>query len=98
MRSERSKTLAPNEFFLAARGERGVLTLDFRTILPLIFDVREPNSSISPHRGITDPKLKRVIARLEHVNDIPALVNALEQINVSSLADVTDEPETDETS
>jgi hypothetical protein len=48
------------------------------------------------YRGITDPKLKRVIAKLEYVDDIPALVSALEQINVSALAEVTDEPDAGE--
>lgn len=48
------------------------------------------------YRGVDDPKLKQLISKLEHVDDIPELVDALQKVNVSALAnmtDVVDDPE-----
>ncbi|HXV64482.1 MAG TPA: DNA repair ATPase, partial [Vicinamibacteria bacterium] len=42
------------------------------------------------YRGIDDPKLKQLIAKLEHVDDIPELVDALQKVNVSALSNMTD--------
>ncbi len=49
-------------------------------------------------RGVDDPKIKALINKLEYVDDIPELVEALEKINVSALSNITDEeePGTDE--
>jgi len=48
------------------------------------------------YRGIDDPKLKKLIATLEYVDDIPELVEALEKVNVSALANMTDDPADEE--
>jgi ribosomal protein L12E/L44/L45/RPP1/RPP2 len=42
-------------------------------------------------RGVDDPKIKALIKKLEYVDDIPELVEALEKINVSALSNMTDE-------
>ena len=49
------------------------------------------------YRGVDDPKIKALIQRLEYVDDLQELVDALEKINVSALSNITEE-ESDEAS
>jgi hypothetical protein len=49
------------------------------------------------YRAINDPKVKALIAKLERVDDLQALMAALETINVSALASLTDEKRPKET-
>ncbi|HEY5610497.1 MAG TPA: ATP-binding protein, partial [Thermoanaerobaculia bacterium] len=45
------------------------------------------------YRGVRDPKIKQLIARLERVDNLEGLVAALEGISTSVLASLTDEKE-----
>ena len=45
------------------------------------------------YRGVDDPNIKALISKLEYVDDIPELVEALEKINVSALSNMTDTEE-----
>ena len=45
------------------------------------------------YRGVDDPNIKALISKLEYVDDIPELVEALEKINVSALSKMTDTEE-----
>jgi len=43
------------------------------------------------YRGVDDPNIKALISKLEYVDDIPELVEALEKINVSALSSMTED-------
>ena len=47
------------------------------------------------YRGVDDPNIKALISKLEYVDDIPELVEALEKINVSALSNMIDDEEAD---
>jgi hypothetical protein len=58
------------------------------TLVPL---VRFMAHRFKGYRGVKDPDVKNLIARLEHVDGFDALIRALEGINDSMLAALTDE-------
>jgi hypothetical protein len=64
------------------------------TLLPLL---RFMAHRFRGYRAINDPKVKALIAKLERVDDLQALMAALETINVSALASLTDEKRPKET-
>ena len=47
------------------------------------------------YRGVDDPNIKALISKLEYVDDISELVEALEKINVSALSSMTEDEEAD---
>ena len=51
------------------------------------------------YRGLEDPKVRKLISRLEYIDDLDQLVEALESINVSALSNLTveEEPEDEAT-
>jgi hypothetical protein len=59
------------------------------TLLPLL---RFMAHRFRGYRAINDPKIKSAIARLERVDTLDELVSALEGINVSALASLTEVP------
>ncbi|HEX7155041.1 MAG TPA: AAA family ATPase, partial [Thermoanaerobaculia bacterium] len=58
------------------------------TLLPLL---RFMAHRFRSYRSVADPRIKQAIARLERVEDLSTLVAALENINVSALAKLTEE-------
>jgi hypothetical protein len=58
------------------------------TLLPLL---RFMAHRFRGYRATSDPKIKALIAKLEKIDDLPTLMAALENINVSALATLTDE-------
>ena len=58
------------------------------TLIPLL---RFMAHRFRGYRGVQDPSVKQLIKTLEYVDDIPELVAALENINVSALSNMTDE-------
>ncbi|HYI11846.1 MAG TPA: DNA repair ATPase [Thermoanaerobaculia bacterium] len=58
------------------------------TLIPLL---RFMAHRFKGYRAVTDPRVKQAIARLESVDNLPALVSALENISVSALATLTEE-------
>ena len=58
------------------------------TLIPLL---RFMAHRFRGYRAVTDPRVKQAIARLETVDNLDALVAALEHISVSALATLTDE-------
>ncbi|HUP50157.1 MAG TPA: DNA repair ATPase [Thermoanaerobaculia bacterium] len=58
------------------------------TLLPLL---RFMAHRFRGYRAVSDPKIKATIARLERVDNLESLIAALENINVSALATLTEE-------
>ncbi len=58
------------------------------TLIPLL---RFMAHRFKSYKSIGDPRVKQAIARLEQIDDLSALVSALEGISVSALATLTDE-------
>jgi hypothetical protein len=58
------------------------------TLIPLL---RFMAHRFKSYKAVTDPRVKQAIARLEQVEDLGALVAALENISVSALATLTEE-------
>ena len=58
------------------------------TLIPLL---RFMAHRFRGYRTLQDPKMKQLISKLEYVDDLQELVDALENINVSTLATLTDE-------
>jgi hypothetical protein len=58
------------------------------TLLPLL---RFMAHRFRGYRAVNDPRIKAVIAKLERVDNLESLIAALENINVSALAGLTDE-------
>jgi hypothetical protein len=61
------------------------------TLIPLL---RFMAHRFKSYRAVTDPRVKSVIASLERVDNLPDLIAALETLNVSALATLT-EPKRD---
>ena len=58
------------------------------TLLPLL---RFMAHRFRGYRAVNDPQIKGAIARLERVDTLESLIASLEKINVSALAQLTDE-------
>ncbi|HEX9983141.1 MAG TPA: DNA repair ATPase [Thermoanaerobaculia bacterium] len=58
------------------------------TLIPLL---RFMAHRFRSYRSVADPKIKQAIAKLERVDDLGSLVAALENINISALAKLTEE-------
>ncbi len=58
------------------------------TLIPLL---RFMAHRFRSYRSVADPRVKQAIAKLEQVDDLSALVTALENISVSALATLTEE-------
>lgn len=58
------------------------------TLIPLL---RFMAHRFRSYKAISDPRVKQAIAKLEQVDDLSALVTALEGISISALAKLTDE-------
>jgi hypothetical protein len=58
------------------------------TLIPLL---RFMAHRFRGYKAVTDPRVKQAIAKLEQIDDLSALVSALENISVSALATLTDE-------
>jgi MoxR-like ATPase len=77
---------------IAAKADPGLISREAylinATLLPLL---RFMAHRFKSYRSVADPRVKQAIAKLEQVDDLSALVTALENISVSALATLTEE-------